>query len=178
MENEEYLSKLQELEKELAAVNARLREQQDIEEIKQLTYKYENCVCLSEFDHVMDLFAKDVVSDFGASDEDSHQEYTREGLGKFYKEKLSKIHCGKEGLFLAHPLITVDGDTAKGSWLLYILYFYPRTGQILWFTQLRMWLDYVREDGSWKISYIKARERLGIPGGGAPLEIFGLSELP
>ena len=170
--------KIAALEAALEKATKQIQNQNDIEEIKSLTYKYENCVCFSQFQNVMDLFAKDVVADFGASDEDSHQEYSREGLGKFYQEKLSKIHCGKEGLFLAHPLITVDGDTAKGEWLLYILYFYPRTGQILWFTQLRLWLDYVREDGSWKIRYIKARERLGIPGGGAPLEVFGLTELP
>jgi SnoaL-like domain len=62
----------------------------------------------------------------------------------------------------------VNGDRAKGKWLLYMMYCYPRTGQSLFWVQGFYNMEYVRENGKWKISYMNWTERMGLPGGGPP----------
>jgi hypothetical protein len=61
-----------------------------------------------------------------------------------------------------------DGDRAKGKWLLYMMYCYPHTGQSLFWVQGFYNMEYVRENGKWKISYMNWTERMGLPGGGPP----------
>ena len=41
-------------------------------------------------------------------------------IRKWFKEELSQTHAGKEGDIVVHPIIELDGDKAKGTWLLYI----------------------------------------------------------
>ena len=94
-----------------------------------------------------------------------------------FQEGISKTHVGKEGDFEVHPIISVDGDTAKGNWVMYIMYFYPRTGQSLFWVQGIYDVDYIRENGEWKFKYLKWRERLGQPGGGPPVGLF-TEEIP
>ena len=69
-------------------------------------------------------------------------------IAHWFKEELSQTHAGKEGDVCIHPIITVDGDTAKGNWLLYMMYFYPRTGQSMFWVQGHYDKDYVRENGA------------------------------
>jgi hypothetical protein len=79
---------------------------------------------------------------------------------------------GKEGDIVVHPVITLDGDTAKGKWLLYMLYSYPRTGQMMFFVQGFYENEYVRENGRWKIRLMTWSERMGLPGGGPPTGLW------
>jgi len=96
----------------------------------------------------------------------------KKNVEKFFKEELSITHAGKEGDVCIHPIITVDGDKAKGSWLLYMMYFYPRTGQSLFWVQGYYDMEYVRENGKWKIDYMSWSERLGLPGSGPPTGLW------
>jgi hypothetical protein len=66
------------------------------------------------------------------------------------------------------PEILIDGDRAKGKWLLCMMYAYPRTGQMLFFVQGFYENEYVRENGKWRISLMTWTERMGLPGGGPP----------
>jgi len=45
----------------------------------------------------------------------------------------------------------VNGDTAKGDFMLFMMYFYKRTGQSMFWVQGQYDNDYVRENGQWKI---------------------------
>jgi len=49
-----------------------------------------------------------------------------------------------------------------------MMYCYPRTGQSLFWVQGFYNMEYVRENGKWKISYMNWTERMGLPGGGPP----------
>ena len=93
-------------------------------------------------------------------------------IAKFFKNELSKTHAGKEGLVCIHPIVTVNGDTASGKWLLYMMYFYPRTAQSLFWVQGFYQMEYLRENGNWKISLMTWTERLGLPGGGPPTNLW------
>ena len=95
-----------------------------------------------------------------------------ENIEHWFKEELSKTHSGKEGDVCIHPIITVDGDTAKGNWLLYMMYFYARTGQSMFWVQGYYDMDYVRENGRWKIAVMRWHETIGLPGGGPPTGLW------
>jgi hypothetical protein len=158
----------EEMEKRLEALEKRVRATEDIQEIHELQRRYINAVICTEWDDCADCFAEN-----GKVDVYLHEPVTgREAIRKWYKEELSKTHVGKEGDVLVHPEITLDGDKAKGKWLLYMMYCYPRTGQSLFWVQGFYDMDYVRENGKWKISVMRWTERMGLPGTGPPTGLW------
>jgi hypothetical protein len=155
------------LDNELLEIKKRLRVLEDIEQIKQLQYRYLNCVMFAKYDEIGDCFAENAKIHFIES---RPVTTGKAAIEKFFKDEIAKIHVGKEGDFEVHPIISVDGDKATGNWVMYIMYFYPRTGQSLFWVQGIYDAEYVREKGKWKFGYLKWRERLGLPGGGPPIE--------
>lgn len=162
---------LQELEKQLKEtrdalkmLEDRVRVTEDIQEIHRLQRRYVNALMCTNWDDAVECFADDARVDVYL-----HKPVSgKAAIEKWFKEELSKTHAGKEGDICVHPIITVEGDRAKGEWLLYLMYFYPRTGQSLFWVQGFYNMEYVRERGKWKISYMNWTERLGLPGSGPP----------
>ena len=162
---------IEEMEKRLQAAETTLKDMQervqvveDIKEIEQLQVRYVNGLMDTNWDETADCFAEN-----GKVDVYLHEPVTgRKNIEKWFKEELSQTHAGKEGDVCIHPIITVDGDKAKGKWLLYMMYFYPRTGQSLFWVQGFYDMDYVRENGKWKIAVMRWTERMGLPGSGPP----------
>lgn len=152
---------LEELEKRIVVL-------EDIEEIKKLHVHYVNCLLKAQFDDIVECFAEDSVLDLHAGTVRGKKE-----MLKLFKEKLSLHHIGQEGEFAVHPIISVDGDKAKGSWLLYIQYAQPRKlaqrPGLLNREDAPDWIqgfyesEYVRERGKWRISRLKWRQRLISP---------------
>lgn len=154
----------------------RVKAVRDIEEIKQLTIRYIDAIALGHYEGIVDNFAEGAVLDLSKPNQPQETNPPlylegKENLRRFYKEVLSKGHTGQDGFFVVNPLITVDGDRAKGSWFLYIMYRFPQTGQSMFWIQSRFEPEYVREDGTWRFSAIHCQERLGIPGGEMPMEL-------
>jgi hypothetical protein len=148
----------------LKALEARVTITEDIQAIHELQRRYVNSLICMEWDACADCFAEN-----GKVDVYLHDPVTgRENIRKWFKEELSITHHGKEGDVLVHPEITLDGDKAKGKWLLYMMYSYPRTGQSLFWVQGFYQNEYVREKGKWKISLMTWTERMGLPGSGPP----------
>jgi hypothetical protein len=82
-------------------------------------------------------------------------------IDRLFKEQISRIHVGKEGLFVVHPVIAVDGDEATGSWVSYFMHVRSRgEDPVLHWMQGFYDCKYVREKGEWKISLLKWRSRL------------------
>jgi hypothetical protein len=166
---------LEEMEKQLKATQATLKElekrvriTEDIQEIHELQRRYVNALICTEWDECADCFAENAKIDVYLHDPVNG----KAAITKWFKEELSKTHAGKEGDIVVHPLISVDGDKAKGKWLLYMMYAYPRTGQSLFWVQGFYEMEYVREKGKWKISLMSWSERMGLPGGGPPTGLF------
>jgi hypothetical protein len=166
---------LQELEKQLKEtrdalklLENRVRLTEDIQEIHQLQRRYINALVCTEWDEAADCFAENASVDVYLHEPVSGKTAIR----KWFKEELSKTHAGKEGDICVHPVISVEGDKAKGKWLLYMMYFYPRTGQSLFWVQGFYNNEYVREKGEWKISLMTWTERLGLPGSGPPAGLW------
>jgi len=157
---EELEKRLKKTEKRLQEAEERIRINEDIEQIKQLHIRYVNALTFIKWDDVIDCFAEDSSIDvqFGGLIKGKTK------IARFFKEMLSQIHIGKEGIFAVHPQITVDGDRAKGNWLMYMMYADHRTWQSRYWIQGIYDAEYVRVNGSWKFSYLQWRPRLEPPG--------------
>lgn len=179
LEHPQTLERLRTMEIELSELRNQVRELEkirDIEEIRRLTIRYIDAIALGNYEGITDLFADDAELDLSKPNQPQETNPPlhlrgKENLRTFYEEWLSKGHTGQDGFFVVNPLITVDGDRARSSWFLYIMYRYPRTGQSLFWIQSRFEPEYVKIDGCWRFSAIRCRERLGIPGGEMPIEL-------
>jgi len=166
---------LQEMEKQLKAtqdslrkLEDRVRVTEDIQEIHQLQRRYVNALMCTEWDDAVDCFSDNAMVDVYL-----HKPISgKKAIEKWFKEELSKTHAGKEGDVCIHPIISVEGDKATGKWLLYMMYFYPRTGQSLFWVQGFYNMEYIREKDEWKISLMNWTERLGLPGSGPPTGLW------
>ena len=162
---------IQEIERELIVTKEKIKDleervkiTEDIQAIHRLQYRYINALMCTEWDDAADCFSENALIDVYL-----HKPVSgKSAIEKWLKEELSKTHAGKEGDVCIHPIISVDGDKAAGKWLLYMMYFYPRTGQSLFWVQGFYDMEYIREKGEWKISIMRWSERLGLPGSGPP----------
>jgi hypothetical protein len=129
---------LEELEK-------RVRALEDLEEIKKLHRQYINYLDTLQFDKVPALFTENATAK-------AHK-------GKVYKGKKEIVkmytemgkHRGtvvKDGHFVGEPIISVEGERAKGRWTVLIFFSEP---SVQWTTGKNV-CEYVKEDGKWKIS--------------------------
>jgi hypothetical protein len=152
----------------LEEIEKRLRTLEDIEAIRQLQARYVNFLSTIAWDDLVDCFAEDGVVDLHTGIARGKKE-----IEKFFKEKIAITHVGMEGNFVVHPVISIDGDTAKASWLLFTYFSMPHKIQIApaltaeedapeWMSGFYD-MEYVRENGSWKISLLKWRNRLRSP---------------
>jgi ketosteroid isomerase-like protein len=164
METRDLEARVHELEGLVKDLQARVRVTEDINEIKAVQWTYLNALMATDWDTCANCFAEDALVDVYLHDPGRG----RENIRHWFKEELSATHSGAEGDVCIHPLISVDGDTAKGNWLLYMMYFYRRTGQSMFWVQGYYDNEYVRENGAWKISVMRWHETIGLPGGGPP----------
>jgi ketosteroid isomerase-like protein len=168
MDTQELEARLMALEGTVAELRQRVQVTEDVNEIKELQWTYLTALMATEWDTCADCFARDALIDVYL-----HEPVRgKAAIEHWFKGELALTHAGKEGDVCIHPIISVDGDQAKGSWLLYMMYFYPRTGQSLFWVQGYYDMDYVREDGRWKIAVMRWTERIGLPGGGPPTGLW------
>ena len=132
---------LEDLEKRVKAI-------EDLEEIKKLHQNYINLMDNLQYEEVLDLFT-----------EDATVEVRNSGV-KRGKKELSEVYMGilekrgttrLEGHMAIEPDITVDGDSARGAWLIYMLFSKPT---VQW-VQGKNECEYRKENGKWKISKLK-----------------------
>jgi len=133
---------LEEIEKRLLAL-------EDAEKIKKLHQTYINLMDELRYEEVLDLFTEDgscEVRNFGVKK-------GRAELATVYLDVLAKNRGKKryEGHMAVQPEIEVDGDTAKGTWLIYMLFSRPA---IFW-VQGKNECEYRKANGEWKISKLK-----------------------
>jgi hypothetical protein len=160
--------KLKATEDALKKLEKRVRVTEDIQEIHQLQRRYVNALICTEWDDCADCFSENAKIDVYL-----HKPIKgNAAIRKWFKKELSQTHAGKEGDIVVHPIINVHGNKAKGKWLLYLMYCYPRTGQSLFWVQGFYEMEYVRENGKWKISLMRWSERMGLPGGGPPTGLW------
>ncbi len=143
---------LQELEKRVKAL-------EDIEEIKQFHINYILMLNEQDFEGMIECFTDDIYEE-GLIPGLKHK--GKAELGKFLRDMAKdqrETKLWKGGQILVHPIISVDGDTAKGTWTWWRLdmphEFTSRQGrQVMLFEdwEANCDMEYRRVNGKWKIS--------------------------
>jgi len=134
----------------LEEMEKQIRTLADIEAIKNLQHEYIFYLLNGQWEEIPDFFTESalvLVSKFEKCQ-------GRKEIYRLFTERISKANAGKDrdAHFTVMPVITVDGDKAKGHWMLYIFITDPTTGASLRYHQGRYDCEYVKEDGRWKFS--------------------------
>ncbi len=134
--------KLEDLKKKVQAL-------EDLEEIKTLHREYMFWVNNRQWDDVVNCFT-----------EDASALLPKHGLFKgkpeithLYKDLVEKSNAGqgRDAHCVLQPVITVNGNSATGYWLMYIIISDPATGKLAMLVRGRHDVEYARVDGKWKI---------------------------
>jgi phosphoenolpyruvate synthase/pyruvate phosphate dikinase len=131
---------LEELERRITTI-------EDLEEIKKLHQKYIDLMDNLKYKEVLGLFMEDASVEI----RNSGVLKGKEGLTDIYVNKLGRRTARSEGHFVIEPDITIKGDTARGTWLVYMLFSRPAVEWV----QGRNEAEYVKVGGKWKIKSMK-----------------------
>jgi bile-acid 7alpha-dehydratase len=136
---------------DLAELKEKIRRLVDVEEIKQLKYKYQRCLDTKDWDGLAETFVKDAITAF------SDGQYVFKGVDKIM-EFLRSSPLGENKIFIGvhhvhHPEIKITSDTtATGIWALYC--YMMNKNQKTGLRILAYYHDeYVKINGQWKISF-------------------------
>jgi len=144
----------QELEKRLKAIEDRLQLAEDIEAIKQLQYRYKNAFMTAQWDEVLDCFYEDATIDI-APDGSA----VGKGMAEIKRQfgHMAEAHVGSETDKVYHPVISVEGDKAKATWMVDDNMHIIDKGIMTVYGIYTV--EYVKVDGKWKISLLRHRHR-------------------
>lgn len=136
------MATLEELEKRIKAI-------EDMEQIKKLHQHYMMLMDDLKYEEVLDLFTEDGQIEIRKSG----VRQGRKGLSSVYIDILSKNRGDTrfDGHMVIMPDLTVDGDTATGTWVVYMLFSRPTVHWV----QGKNECEYRRVNGVWKISKLK-----------------------
>jgi ketosteroid isomerase-like protein len=132
----------------LEELERRVRALEDVEQIKKLHQHYIDLMDNLRYEEVLELFTDDAVVEVRNSGVKSG----RRELSEIYRT-LARVRGSErfDGHLAVEPDITVDGDTAQGTWLIYMLFSRPA---VQW-VQGKNECEYRKHDGKWKIAKLK-----------------------
>lgn len=131
----------------LDELEKRVQVLEDIEEIKKLHINYIYWLCKLQWDDMLDCFAEDATLDLM----DQGVRKGKREISEVFHNVLAKMIKLNDGHFVGQPVISVNGDKAKGYWILYLFFSEP---SVRWM-QGRQECEYVKVDGRWKFSSVK-----------------------
>lgn len=88
----------------------------EIEEIKQVKYRYLRALDTKHWDDFADTLTEDVIGDYGESLGEEHHFTDRATLVEFMRTSMPAGVITEHRV--THPEITIDGDEATGIWYL------------------------------------------------------------
>jgi ketosteroid isomerase-like protein len=156
-----------ELTRTIADLKKQVQSLEDLEAIKQLHIRYVNGLTYCDWEDVVDCFSEDAVLEVFMGQEPT---IGKAAIGEVFMNQIatSDHHVGKEANLTLHPIVTVDGDTGKANWVIYFITQPDESDKALQLVQGIYDLEYIRENGEWKMSYIKWVARLGLGMVGGP----------
>jgi hypothetical protein len=131
---------IEELAKRVTAI-------EDVEAIKQMHREYMSCLDNLEFARALDFFTDDAEVEVRFSGVMKG----RENYSKIYLGTLAQRKERHDGHLVGQPVITIDGDTARGHWIVYMFFSVPTVEWI----QGRHDCEYKKVSGVWKFSKLK-----------------------
>lgn len=88
----------------------------DLEDIKQVKYRYFRALDTKHWDDFEDTLTEDVIGDYGSSLGEEHKFSDRASLVEFMRSSMPANVITEHRV--THPEITIDGDEATGIWYL------------------------------------------------------------
>ena len=142
----------------LEDLERRVQVMEDIEAVKQVTFRYLN-FCDDNYnpDGIASCFSED-----GVREDNNGRHEGREAVRALFARSSERttfaVHMG------LNPIITVNGDEAHGSWYTFLAMTVKRDGedQAMWRAG-RYENDYVRVNGQWLIKLMKSSETFFTP---------------
>jgi hypothetical protein len=136
------MATLEELEKRLNAI-------EDLEKIKKLHQKYMMLMDNLQYTEVLDLFTDDAEVQI----RNSGVKKGRQELATVYIDILAKGRGNTryEGHMVVMPDLTIEGDSASGTWVVYMLFSKPSNQWV----QGKNECEYRKVKGVWKIAKLK-----------------------
>jgi ketosteroid isomerase-like protein len=110
--------------------------------------EYTYALMAMQYDKMLECYADGGVLELGPG-------VTAKGkqeINGVFQNVLAKHSTLKDGHIISQPVITVDGDRARGHWLLFI---FPPTEPKGEWIQGREETEYVKVGGQWKIKRMK-----------------------
>jgi hypothetical protein len=156
-----FMKSIEELVKRIEALEGlekRVKELEELEEIKKLHRDYIYWMCNHQWEEMVNCFAEDATADIPNVGEHKGKDAIKE----VFQNRISKEESfQKGGHMLIQPVISVDGNVARGYWTAYhFAYdFQSPAGE---FVQLfgpelqgKYDCEYVKEKGKWKFGKMK-----------------------
>jgi ketosteroid isomerase-like protein len=133
----------------LEDLEKRMQAMEDIEAIKKLHHKYINLMDALEYIKVLELFTDDCTSEVRKSG----VKHGKKEIEDIYLGILAKNRGNQrfDGHLAIEPDITVEGDTAWGTWIIYMLFSKPTINWV----QGKNECEYKKINGQWKIHKLK-----------------------
>jgi hypothetical protein len=128
-------------------IEKRLKVLEDTEDIKKMHQSYIGCLDNLLFDKALEYFIEDCTAELC----DSGVYSGIKEVTKLYHAMEIERDNVRDGHFACEPDITVDGDTAKGTWTIFIMFFKP---SVQW-VRGKQQCNYVKIDGKWKFKNLK-----------------------
>lgn len=137
----------------LEEIEKRLRELEDLEEIKKLHRQYIFWVNSRNWDDIVNSFTEDGWVHIQGRE--LHQ--GKKQLKKLFSVDIAKTNDETHGChFVMQPVISVDGDKATGHWFMCIVFAISTpNGPTLAWRQGRHDCEYVKVNGTWKFKSVK-----------------------
>lgn len=158
-------AKIAELTARVESMQRQIDDVQAVKAIEKLQTQYLNYVIYNKLDDVWTLFTEDGVLD--VFQEKPPAKGAEEITAIFQERKAMVEENMKKGeraiMFDGSPLITVEGDKAKSSFLLFNIMAMDKQG--LGVQQGSYDLEFMKENGQWKISSLKYTREFSIGSG-------------
>jgi ketosteroid isomerase-like protein len=124
-------------------LEARIKNLEDIEEIKKLKSSYIYRINERDWDGVLDCFWEDAAVDFGP-----FGKFEGQTLKKFFKEDFPPVTTFTLHM-TADPIIEVNGDKAKGKWYMHESGTWTEGNRAFWCTS-KYEDEFVKREGRWR----------------------------
>lgn len=139
----------EEMENKINALEKKVRELDDVENIKKLHRDYLFYISNVEMDKALACFSDDIITEVANYG-------TQKGIAevtRFFKERIAdNVQSSNDAHFTGQAVINVDGDKAEGHWMFYRLLAHPKDQG---WVQGRYDCEYVKVNGAWKFSILK-----------------------
>jgi ketosteroid isomerase-like protein len=138
---------------ELRELEDRIRVLEDIEAIKRLQREYLYMLTDARYEGLAPLFTEDAIVQIG----EERVAKGKDAIVKLFRDDTVMTGGRKGGHNLIRPVISIEGDKARGRWTMFRFYYdnsEPAGPRLKW-QEGKYECEYVKKASRWQVSYLK-----------------------